>query len=350
MIPKVTPRIPDTPGTFTIEWEDSLQKAGLILTEKLRDYWKDRSRRLQQKYSPVLTNLKYLTNQDQQNTVEDILEQIARETQQELKRNPNNKQFQQHNKPGQKKCKNCRYKKPNIPITNVSNHLLSRDEISLLSEGLNFIPMPRKDHPAKMLQDILLFDRKIRLKYHFNNHPDENHGTSQENTYNEQTNNQTTPHLWLDPPSGQDPFLDTYRKSIINAYLKELNDPTISKKKNLSHKGLQAMRDLYSNPDITIKPADKGRSIVIMNTTDYIQENPKTTFKSPQHCRMLDTDPTVSYSRYIHHIIDQAWRLGIIDGITKENIQTKNPKISPFYLLPKIHKPNNAVRPIVKKC
>ena len=86
LIPKVTPKNPDTPGTFTIEWEDSLQKTGLILTEKPRDYWKDRARRLEQEYSPILTNLKSLTNQDQWNTVEDILEQIARETQQELKR------------------------------------------------------------------------------------------------------------------------------------------------------------------------------------------------------------------------------------------------------------------------
>ena len=38
LIPKVTPRIPDTPATFTIEWEHSLHRAGLILTEKLRDY------------------------------------------------------------------------------------------------------------------------------------------------------------------------------------------------------------------------------------------------------------------------------------------------------------------------
>ena len=56
---------------------------------------------------------------------------------------------QQHNKPSQKKCKNDRFKKPNIPITNLSNHQLSRDEISFLSEGLNVIPTPRGDHQAK---------------------------------------------------------------------------------------------------------------------------------------------------------------------------------------------------------
>ena len=118
LIPKVTPRIPDTPGTFTIEWEDSLQKAGLILTEKLREYWKDRSRRLEQDYSPILTNLKSLTSQDQWNTVEDILEQIAKETQQKLKKDTHTTNtFNKQHKSSQKKCKHHRYKEPNIPIT-----------------------------------------------------------------------------------------------------------------------------------------------------------------------------------------------------------------------------------------
>ena len=57
--------------------------------------------------------------------------------------------FNQQHKSSQKKCKNCRYKKPNIPITNLSNHQLSRDEITLLSKGLNFIPTPKRDHPTK---------------------------------------------------------------------------------------------------------------------------------------------------------------------------------------------------------
>ena len=59
------------------------------------------------------------------------------------------------------------------------------------------------------------------------------------------------------PPSGQDPFLDTYRNSIINAYLKELENPTASRKKNLPQKQLQAIRDLHNNRNIIIKPVDK---------------------------------------------------------------------------------------------
>ena len=106
------------------------------------------------------------------------------------------------------------------------------------------------------------------------------------------------------------------------------------------------MRDLQNNPDITIKPADKGGSIVIMNTTDYIPEAQRQ-LSNPQIYRIQNTDPTIIYNRYIHHLTDQAWRLGIIDGTTKENLQTKNPKIASFYLLPKIHKPNNPGRPIV---
>ena len=35
------------------------------------------------------------------------------------------------------------------------------------------MPTPRKDQTAKILQDILLFDRIDRLKYHFFYNPDQ---------------------------------------------------------------------------------------------------------------------------------------------------------------------------------
>ena len=50
---------------------------------------------------------------------------------------------------------------------------------------------------------------------------------------------------------------------------------------------------------------------------------------------------------HINHLIHQAWRLNIIEESTYINLQTKNPRIPTFYLLPKIHKKDNPGRPIV---
>ena len=92
--------------------------------------------------------------------------------------------------------------------------------------------------------------------------------------------------------SGQDPSLDTYRSSIINRFLKDLDHPPPkSRKKNLTNKEYHAMRDLYKNPDITIKPADKGGSIVIMKPEDYIAEANRQ-LPNQEHYKTLDEDTT----------------------------------------------------------
>ena len=97
-------------------------------------------------------------------------------------------------------------------ITNISKCKLTPGETSLLSEGLNFIPTPKKEHPVKILQDILLFDRRLRLKYFF--HPN--------NQPKEQNNSTLYPSSGWTPPSGQDPFLESYRSTIIHNTLKEI--------------------------------------------------------------------------------------------------------------------------------
>ena len=149
------------------------------------------------------------------------------------------------------------------------------------------------------------------------------------------------------PHSGQNPFLDAHRNSIINEFLKELDHPTkISRKRNLTNKEYQAMRDFHNCPDIIIKPADKGGSIAIMNTVDYVTESQRQLFNQ-EHYKTLDKDPTIPYNKYVHHLVELAWRMEIINETTKENLQTKNPKIPSFYLLPQIYKPNNPGRSIV---
>ena len=106
------------------------------------------------------------------------------------------------------------------------------------------------------------------------------------------------------------------------------------------------MRELYNNNDIVIKPADKGGSIVIMNTSDYILEANRQ-LNNNDHYERLTEDPTHKFNTHINNLINQAWRLNIIDEHTYNNLQTKNPRIPTFYLLPKIHKKNNPGRPIV---
>ena len=122
LIPKVSPKIPDTSGSFAVEWENSLQEAGLVLTKKLQDYWTKRVTRLEAEYSPIYNNLKSISTQEQWNTIEDILEQTSRETQQELKRKQPNPQPSTSSNSPQKKHHNCSFKKPKPPIPNLSSH------------------------------------------------------------------------------------------------------------------------------------------------------------------------------------------------------------------------------------
>jgi hypothetical protein len=147
------------------------------------------------------------------------------------------------------------------------------------------------------------------------------------------------------PPSGQDVGLDTYRT------LTQLELMTNLKKKplyrcNLKKEELAAMKELTAEKSIIIKPADKGGCIVIMDRTDYINEGLRQ-LQNPQHYRRLQVDPTDGFTKDINNIITQAFHNDIIDSKTKKNLITKFPRIANFYMLPKIHKPNNPGRPIV---
>ena len=77
-------------------------------------------------------------------------------------------------------------------------------------------------------------------------------------------------------PSGQDPFLESYRSTKIHNTMKEIKRKNNRKfKRNLKKEEWKAITTLRNNKDIVIKPADKGGNIVIMNKQDYLQEGLK---------------------------------------------------------------------------
>ena len=86
LIPKISPKISDIPGKFIIKWEGIQQETGLHLTEILRDHWIDRANKLSKELDPIKNKVRLETSQAQWNKIQDIIENISRETSQDLKR------------------------------------------------------------------------------------------------------------------------------------------------------------------------------------------------------------------------------------------------------------------------
>ena len=156
------------------------------------------------------------------------------------------------------------FKSRKTTITNFSSYNLSEAERNLLWRELNFIPTPPREHPAKILQDYLSFDQKLRLRYYFED---------KEIKFQEQLNISILKRNtgWT-PPGSQDQNFDSYRHLTQWELLNELNIAPKYKRFNLSKSERNAIKSLANNDKITIKPADKGGKIVIQDTTDCIKE------------------------------------------------------------------------------
>ena len=101
---------------------------------------------------------------------------------------------------------------------NLSTYKLTPAEENLLNRELNFIPTQSREHPSHMLQDFLLFDRKLRLKYFFMDKDMENHTPKEDRPFKLTTG-------WT-PPATQDMNFDNYRKFTHQELMQELSKAT----------------------------------------------------------------------------------------------------------------------------
>ena len=75
LIPKISPKIPDTPGKFIIQWEGIQQDTGLHLIETLREYWIDRANKLSKELDPIKNKARLETSPAQWTKIQDIIRQ-----------------------------------------------------------------------------------------------------------------------------------------------------------------------------------------------------------------------------------------------------------------------------------
>ena len=115
---------------------------------------------------------------------------------------------------------------------------------------------------------------------------------------------------------------------------------------NISKGEFKTLQELKADTDITILPADKGRSTVILNTKEY-EHKMSTLLSDINTYEVLQKDPTPKFKRELTEMIRRWQREGPIPTPLKHFIYPTSEEIPKMYGLPKIHKANVPLRPIV---
>ena len=162
--------------------------------------------------------------------------------------------------------------------------------------------------------------------------------------------------MWI-PPLGTIPqdileSLDQLKNQLKDQILPE------QKTKDGQHQ-IKILKRLKSYEDIIIKPADKGSSIVILNTKDYIQEANQQ-LNNPKHYKKIPAPIFPTVRNKIKDILNSLKHNRFLEDKQIEHLEPpEEPRNRMFYLLPKIHKPKGkwlngtippAIRPIVSDC
>ena len=146
------------------------------------------------------------------------------------------------------------------------------------------------------------------------------------------------------------PSREQYLNSYIDRLRQDIQEHISNRKqaprKNLNIREKKALHRLSRNTDIVIKPADKGGATVILNTEDYLKEAERQLTNS-QYYKKVETDLTKDHEQLINQCLDNLVRQGELQENTSALLRVTKSRTPIFYLLPKIHKPNNPRRPVV---
>ena len=150
-----------------------------------------------------------------------------------------------------------RFLSPNV--INLSTRILSKSEISLLSNGLKFIPTTTSVNKALIKEELECFGRKLRLLWHFRNEE----SIIISNKFKKKSTFK---------PKGKDAAIQLYLSRLegeIMAIDTKSSYYTLTKEECL------ALNSLRDDTSIIIKEADKSSGVVVWDRKDYLKEAEK---------------------------------------------------------------------------
>ena len=223
-------------------------------------------------------------------------------------------------------------------VVNLSRHILTVDELNLLSKGMKFCPTPVDLNPGETRTDLDQFHRRLRLLARFEDtstdvpelltKEQQNHSTYAFES--QQFRNKST-YIPIGPPALE---AMVFTNEIALNKRPEAKHPPLT---NISRGERKAITQLNKNHNIIIKPADKGSAVVVMNRDDYIAEGYKQLSDTNFYMK-VDTDLTEHHRQLVQSYINKMYDDGEIDCTVSVYLTDRECKTSKLYLLPKIHK------------
>jgi hypothetical protein len=218
----------------------------------------------------------------------------------------------------------------------LSSYKLTIHQIKVLNKGLGFVPSHIPYNFSLLTSDFFKFERRLQLFLHFTNSPNKNKDPPQRRAF------ESNPDWW---PKRLNPFITDFCYKLKTLVFKYVRKPV---RRNLTSAEIKAIRELKINPNIIIKKADKGGGIVVFDRDKYER----------QIYNMLeDINTYTRVERDDSHIV-KADADKILRNLSDQKLLntkqlrhlTKFTPVSPtFYGIPKIHKLNIPLRPIVSQ-
>ena len=257
-------------------------------------------------------------------------------------------------------------------IVNEDNVPLSKDEESLLSKGLKFIPTPHRWNKTRLCLEFQTYASKMRRAYTIatrkrserqkqwqeglpTRHPIVHKIARQETAKSDSRERgslpaeKTAPHPQQGSWNAARISLETFIREVDQS-LRQI-EPKGKTASNLSGSERQALKKLAKRTDIIIKQADKGSGIVVQSKEKYV-EHGEAHVSDERTYVPLQRDPTVALTKEINETLNDFHRLGLLDNEEYRALyrSDESTRTQVLYFLRKIHKNPYGIRPIVSGC
>ncbi|CAF1678379.1 unnamed protein product, partial [Adineta ricciae] len=215
------------------------------------------------------------------------------------------------------------------PITNLSSRTLNTEERNALINGLHHVyPSNRFDHSRFVCNVEYFYARLLNLRTEYRH-------------YEQKNANENVVHQ-----------LSSVQLNAASQFRSTANSITKMAETELKQVGEEhqrtfgILRSLAKDQSIVITRPDKGRGVVLMDRSEYVQKM-ETILNDPSTFTVIDHDPTIINEDRLTRTLLRLKKEGFITNEEYNIARPVGSRAARLYGLPKLHKANNPLRPVM---